>query len=80
MPPSPRGFAGSLASGLSLSFAGRHSVAGGGRNRGTIFEVMHTIMFGMHLVAAIFFIGLAGSSIVVAISFVEDLYELFGKE
>jgi hypothetical protein len=33
----------------------------------------------MHVVAAIFFLGLIGSSIVVAISFVEDLYELFGE-
>jgi hypothetical protein len=33
----------------------------------------------MHLLTYLFFIGLAGSSIVVIISFVEDLHELLGK-
>ncbi len=37
------------------------------------------IDFAMHLLSAVFLIGLIGSSIVVAISFVEDLYELFGE-
>jgi hypothetical protein len=36
--------------------------------------------FLMRVLAAIFFIGMAGSAIVVAISFVEDLKELFGEE
>lgn len=35
--------------------------------------------FGMHVLTVLFFIGLAGSSIVVALSFVEDLMELFGE-
>jgi hypothetical protein len=35
--------------------------------------------FGMHLLTVLFFIGLAGSSVVVVISFVEDLAELFGE-
>jgi hypothetical protein len=34
--------------------------------------------FAMHVLTVLFFIGLAGSSIVVVISFVEDLTELIG--
>jgi hypothetical protein len=34
---------------------------------------------GMHILAIVFFVGLAGSSIVVILSFVEDLSELFGE-
>lgn len=37
------------------------------------------IDFAMFLLSMIFLIGMAGSAIVVAISFVEDLYELFGE-
>jgi hypothetical protein len=33
--------------------------------------------FGMHLLTFMFFLGLAGSSIVVILSFIEDLNELF---
>jgi len=33
----------------------------------------------MHLLTYLFFLGLAGSSIVVIISFIEDLHELFGE-
>ena len=40
---------------------------------------MNLIVLAMHVLAAVFFIGLIGSSIVVVISFVEDLYELFGE-
>jgi hypothetical protein len=32
----------------------------------------------MELMTVLFFIGLAGSAVVVAISFVEDLHELLG--
>ncbi|HEX5235923.1 MAG TPA: hypothetical protein VFW25_11400 [Silvibacterium sp.] len=35
--------------------------------------------FGMHLLSILFFVGLAGASVVVAMSFVEDIAELFGK-
>jgi hypothetical protein len=35
--------------------------------------------FVMHLLTFIFFVGLVGSSIVVVISFVEDLNELLGE-
>jgi hypothetical protein len=35
--------------------------------------------FGMHFLAILFFVGLAGSSVVVAISFVQDMVELFGE-
>jgi hypothetical protein len=37
------------------------------------------ITFAMHLMSAVFLIGMLGSAVVVAISFVEDLYELFGE-
>jgi len=36
------------------------------------------IDFLMQLMSAIFLIGMIGSAVVVGISFVEDLYELFG--
>ncbi|HSZ17835.1 MAG TPA: hypothetical protein VK764_12090 [Terracidiphilus sp.] len=41
---------------------------------------MSLAIFGMRLLEVMFFIGLAGSSIVVLISFVEDAKELFGDE
>jgi hypothetical protein len=34
----------------------------------------------MHVITVLFFIGLAGSCIVIAISFVEDFHELFGPD
>jgi hypothetical protein len=33
----------------------------------------------MHVLTFLFFLGLAGSSIVVIISFIEDLHELVGE-
>jgi len=41
--------------------------------------VSELVYFIMHLLTYLFFIGLAGSAIVVIISFVEDLHELFGE-
>jgi hypothetical protein len=41
---------------------------------------MNSILLGFRSLALLFFVGLIGSSIVVAISFVEDLHELFGRE
>lgn len=35
--------------------------------------------YGIHIAEAVFLIGLAGSSIVILISFVEDFFELFSK-
>jgi hypothetical protein len=35
--------------------------------------------FAMTVLTVMFFVGLAGSSVVVIISFVEDLQELFGE-
>lgn len=40
---------------------------------------MYFALLAMHILTAVFFIGLAGSAIVVAISFVEDIKELFGE-
>jgi hypothetical protein len=34
----------------------------------------------IHVITWLFFIGLAGSAIVIAISFVEDFHELFGPD
>jgi hypothetical protein len=41
---------------------------------------MHFAISGMHVLVAMFFLGMAGSSIVVLISFFEDAKELFGDE
>jgi hypothetical protein len=41
---------------------------------------MPIAIFAMRLLEAMFFIGLAGSTIVVLISFVEDAKELFGED
>jgi hypothetical protein len=41
---------------------------------------MHFAVFVMRLLEVMFFVGLAGSSVVVIISFIEDAKELFGKE
>jgi hypothetical protein len=37
-------------------------------------------VFAMRLLEVMFFVGLAGSAVVVIISFVEDGKELFGKD
>ncbi len=41
---------------------------------------MPLAILGMRILEAMFFIGLAGSAIVVFISFIEDGKELFGEE
>lgn len=41
---------------------------------------MHLATLGMRVLEAMFFVGLAGSAIVVLISFVEDAKELVGEE
>jgi uncharacterized Tic20 family protein len=47
--------------------------------QGTI-DIMILVVLAMRLLVAMFFLGLAGSAIVVIISFVEDGKELFGKD
>jgi len=37
------------------------------------------IVLAMHILSIFFLIGVAGSSVVVLISFVEDIHELFGE-
>ena len=37
-------------------------------------------LFAMRVLEVMFFVGMAGSAVVVAISFVEDAQELFGKD
>jgi hypothetical protein len=41
---------------------------------------MLVAVFAMRVLEVMFFVGLAGSAIVVLISFVEDGKELFGKD
>jgi hypothetical protein len=43
----------------------------------TIREAMAFAVFGMRLLEIVFFTGVAGSAIVVVISFIEDFQELF---
>jgi hypothetical protein len=40
---------------------------------------MSVILFGMRLLEVLFFVGIAGSAIVVIIASVEDVHELFRK-
>ena len=52
-----------------------------GQSRVTInLMFTHIAIFGMRALELMFFLGLAGSTIVVLISFVEDAKELFGKD
>jgi hypothetical protein len=48
-------------------------------DRGKILSVHALIYYGMHLLIYLFFIGLAGASSVVIISFIEDFRELLSK-
>ncbi|MGA2249723.1 MULTISPECIES: hypothetical protein [Terracidiphilus] len=41
---------------------------------------MAIALFAMRVLEVMFFVGLAGSTIVILISFVEDGKELFGKD
>lgn len=43
-------------------------------------SVIASLQFAMHLLTVLFFIGLAGSSVVVILSFIEDLGELLGDD
>jgi hypothetical protein len=49
------------------------------RKRATIM-VMQIAIFAMRTLELMFFVGLAGSTVVVLISFIEDGKELFGKD
>jgi hypothetical protein len=40
--------------------------------------VIDLARFGMYLLDFLFFAGLAGSSVVIVLSFIEDLHELLG--
>lgn len=41
---------------------------------------MHIAVFFMRVLEFMFFVGLAGSAVVVLISFLEDAKELFGED
>jgi hypothetical protein len=58
---------------------GSEQAVRGGVSRGTI-GFMPIVLFAMHVLELMFFVGLVGSSVVVLISFVEDGKELFGKD
>jgi hypothetical protein len=40
---------------------------------------MELAQFAMHLLTFMFFVGLAGSSVIVVLSFIEDFGELFDE-
>ncbi len=50
-----------------------------GPNDATIID-MQLVNLAMRLLGIMFFVGLAGSAVVVLISFVEDAKELFGHD
>ncbi|HVZ84964.1 MAG TPA: hypothetical protein VG893_14915 [Terracidiphilus sp.] len=41
---------------------------------------MHLASLGIHILETLFFTGIAGSAVVVVISFIEDAHELRGDE
>jgi len=49
------------------------------KKRGRISFVTALLYFGIHLLTILFFVGLAGSAVVIVLSFIEDLHELFGE-
>jgi hypothetical protein len=49
-------------------------------SRVTIREMMMLADLAIRALEAMFFVGLAGSAVVVVISFVEDAKELFGED
>ena len=46
----------------------------------TIENMFQAGLFAMHVLEVMFFVGMAGSAIVVVISFIEDAQELFGED
>jgi hypothetical protein len=48
--------------------------------KATIVFMLQIGLFAMHVLEVMFFVGMAGSAIVVIISFVEDAQELFGED
>lgn len=50
------------------------------RSKATTIDFMFLGLLAMHILEVLFFVGMAGSAIVVLISFVEDLHELVGGD
>jgi hypothetical protein len=46
----------------------------------TIIHMSFLAIFGMRLLEVMFFLGMAGSTVVIIISFIEDARELFGDD
>ena len=55
-----------------LSRNGLHAIIAIVRSADRIDAMMHLAIFGLRLIEVMFFVGLAGSTIVILISFVED--------
>jgi hypothetical protein len=69
--------AGILRRGLDIGAFAKNAVAGGE----TRYNFpMALAIYGIRVLEVMFFVGLAGSSVVVLISFVEDAKELFGED
>jgi len=49
-------------------------------NASTMVVMFQVGLFAMHVLEVMFFVGMAGSAIVVVISFIEDAQELFGED
>ncbi len=47
---------------------------------GTILGVERAVLLAAHILEAIFFVGMAGSALVVVLSFIEDFVELFHSD
>ena len=48
------------------------------RSNGYNKSMLHVALFFMRLIEVVFFAGIAGSAIVVVMSFIEDIHELLG--
>ncbi len=60
---------------MKIAYRGECKTSGCGRIGNMVFAIL-----AMRVLEVMFFLGMAGSAIVVVISFVEDGKELFGKE
>jgi hypothetical protein len=59
--------------------ARRRRICLDGKSRSPGYTSPMLILFGMRLLEVMFFVGIVGSAVVVLITSVEDMYELFGK-
>ena len=50
------------------------------RLKAATIVLMFLGLLAMHILEVLFFVGMAGSAVVVVISFIEDAQELFGED